>query len=211
MMDSPDQEEYLLFSWLHNNYGKHNRFCMRSYRFGNISHVMFCCQRKNVVSHQDQIWLFSSKTISLSVYLEKKEEERDNTVLCFFGFFFWAALGLLRCAGFLQLRRAGATLHCGAWASHCRVFSVAEHRLQARGLQQLQHAGSVVVACGPQSAQASVVVGRRLSSCGARAQLLHGMWDLPRPGIEPTSAALAGGFLTTVQPRKSDNTVLTFL
>ena len=28
------------------------------------------------------------------------------------------------------------------------------------------------------------------------------MWDLPRPGIEPVSPALAGGFLTTVPPGK---------
>ena len=38
---------------------------------------------------------------------------------------------------------------------------------------------------------------RRLSNCGSRAQLLRGMWDLPRPGLEPVSPALAGGFLTT--------------
>ena len=37
----------------------------------------------------------------------------------------------------------------------------------------------------------------RLGSCGVRAQLLHGMWDLPGPGLEPVSPALAGGFLTT--------------
>ena len=29
------------------------------------------------------------------------------------------------------------------------------------------------------------------------------MWDLPGPGIEPMSPALAGGFLTTVPPGKS--------
>ena len=29
------------------------------------------------------------------------------------------------------------------------------------------------------------------------------MWDLPRPGIEPVSPALAGKFLTTVPPGKS--------
>ena len=29
------------------------------------------------------------------------------------------------------------------------------------------------------------------------------MWDLPRPGIEPVSPALAGGFLTTVPQGKS--------
>ena len=28
------------------------------------------------------------------------------------------------------------------------------------------------------------------------------MWDLPRPGLEPVSPALAGGFLTTAPPRK---------
>ena len=38
---------------------------------------------------------------------------------------------------------------------------------------------------------------RRLSNCGSRAQLLHGMWDLPRPGLEPVSRALAGRFATT--------------
>ena len=29
------------------------------------------------------------------------------------------------------------------------------------------------------------------------------MWDLPGPGIEPITPALAGGFLTTGPPRKS--------
>ena len=42
----------------------------------------------------------------------------------------------------------------------------------------------------------------RLSSCGTRAWLLHGMWDLPRPGLEPVSPALAGGFLTPAPPGK---------
>ena len=28
------------------------------------------------------------------------------------------------------------------------------------------------------------------------------MWDLPGPGIEPVSPALAGGFLTTAPPGK---------
>ena len=41
------------------------------------------------------------------------------------------------------------------------------------------------------------------SSCGARAYLLHGMWSLPGPGLEPVSPALAGRFLTTVPPGKS--------
>ena len=50
--------------------------------------------------------------------------------------------------------------------------------------------------CGSQGLE------RRLSSCGARAWLLCGMWDLPGPGLEPGSPALAGGFLTTAPPGK---------
>ena len=35
------------------------------------------------------------------------------------------------------------------------------------------------------------------SSCGAQTQLLHAMWDLPRPGMEPLFPALADRLLTT--------------
>ena len=60
---------------------------------------------------------------------------------------------------------------------------------------------------GPLTIAASLVAEhrlhtRRLSSCGARAQLLRGMWDLPRPGLEPVSPALAGGLPTTAPPGK---------
>ena len=43
---------------------------------------------------------------------------------------------------------------------------------------------------------------RRLSSCGARAQLLRGTWGPPRPGLEPVSPALADGLPTTAPPGK---------
>ena len=43
---------------------------------------------------------------------------------------------------------------------------------------------------------------RRLSNCGSRAQLLHGMRDPPRPGLEPVSPALAGRLSTTAPPGK---------
>ena len=62
---------------------------------------------------------------------------------------------------------------------------VAEHGLQVYGLQWLQHVGPRV---------------HSFSSCGAQAQLL---WDLPRPGIEPISPALACGFFTTGPSGKS--------
>ena len=61
---------------------------------------------------------------------------------------------------------------------------------------------SVVVAHGL-SSYGSRALECRLSSCGTQALLLHGMWDLPGPGLEPMSPALAGGFLTTVPPGKS--------
>ena len=49
----------------------------------------------------------------------------------------------------------------------------------------------------------------RLSSCGSRAQLLRGMWDLPRPGLEPVCPALAGRFSTTASPGKPKMWLLT--
>ena len=60
---------------------------------------------------------------------------------------------------------------------------------------------------GPLTAAASPVVVhrlqmRRLSNCGSRAQPLRGMWDLPRPGLEPVSPALAGRPPTTAPPGK---------
>ena len=39
-------------------------------------------------------------------------------------------------------------------------------------------------------------------SCEAQALLLHGLWDIPRPGIELVSLELQGRFLTTGLPGK---------
>ena len=84
---------------------------------------------------------------------------------CFL-FCFLAALGLHCCAGFLQLRGAEATLHCDARTSHWMAFLVAAHGLQACGLQQLWHVGSVVVAHRLQRA-GSVFVAHGLSCSAA--------------------------------------------
>ena len=43
---------------------------------------------------------------------------------------------------------------------------------------------------------------RRLSNRGSQAQPLHGMWDPPRPRLEPVSPALAGRLSTTAPPGK---------
>ena len=64
-----------------------------------------------------------------------------------------------------------------------------------------------IAVCGPLTIAASLVAEHRLqthrlSSCGSQAQLLRGMWDLPRPGLEPMSPAFAGRFSTTAPPGK---------
>ena len=81
-------------------------------------------------------------------------------------------------------------------------------RFCARAFSSCGERGPLFIAVrGPLTIAASPVAEHRLqmcrlSSCGSRAQLLRGMWDLPRPGLEPVSPALAGRFLTTAPPGK---------
>ena len=76
-----------------------------------------------------------------------------------------------------------APVHRGAWASRCVGFPC----------------------CGAQALEAhvSVVAVLGLCRCGLWAELLLDMWDLPRSEINLESPALAGGFLPTVPPGKS--------
>ena len=71
-----------------------------------------------------------------------------------------------------------------------RGLVIVEHGVSVRGLQYLW-----------------LSVEHRLSSCGMWALLLRGMWDLPGPGLEPVSPALAGGFLTSAPLGKSHESV----
>ena len=104
-------------------------------------------------------------------------------VFVFFFKLFGCVGSSLLYGAFLQLWRAGVTLHCGARVSHCGGFSC----------------------CGAQALcmRASIVVARGLSSRGSRAQLLRDVWDLPRPGLKPVCPELADGFLTTASLGKS--------
>ena len=77
---------------------------------------------------------------------------------------------------------AVASLCCGTWALDAWASVVVVRGLSSCGSRALEH---------------------RLSGCGAQAQLLPGMWDFPRAGLEPVSPALAGRFLTTAPPGKS--------
>ena len=85
-----------------------------------------------------------------------------------FIFIFSCIRSSLLCTGFLQLWQAGATLCCGARASHCGGFSC----------------------CGAQAlgTQTSLAVARRLSSCGSWAQFLCGLekcGTFPDQGLNP--------------------------
>ena len=96
--------------------------------------------------------------------------------ICFCLFVFLAALGLCHCAWAFSSCSEWGLLFVAVCGLLLAVASlVVEHRLQVHGL----------------------------SSCGSRAQLLHGMWDLPGPGIKPVSPALTGGFLTITPAGKS--------
>ena len=81
-------------------------------------------------------------------------------------------------------------------------------RFCARAFSSCGKRGPLFIAVrGPLTIAASLVAEhrlqtRRLSNCGSRAQLLRGTRDLPRPGLEPASPALAGRFSTTAPPGK---------
>ena len=97
------------------------------------------------------------------------------------------------------------------------IFAVLGLRFCARAFSSCGKRGPLFIAVrGPLTIAASLAAEhrlqtRRLSNCGPRAQLLRGMWDLPRPGLEPVSPALAGRFSTTVPPGKPPSHILLIL
>ena len=84
---------------------------------------------------------------------------------------------------FLWLQQQGLLSSCSVRASHYSGLA-----------QALEHAGF--------GSWSSHALDHRFSSCGPPAWLLHSMWDLSGPGIEPISLALTGGFFTTELPGK---------
>ena len=88
-------------------------------------------------------------------------------------------------------------------------------RFYARAFSSCGKRGPLFIAVrGPLTIAASPaaehrIQTRRLSSCGSRAQPLRGMWDLPRPGLEPVFPALAGRLSTTAPPEKPGKPIFT--
>ena len=120
-----------------------------------------------------------------------------TSLFFFFNFYlfylFLAALGL-RC--------------CTQAFSSCSKRGYSLLRCAGLSLQWLLLLQSMGSRCAGFSSCGSRALEHRLSSCGAWAQLLCIMWDLPGPGIEPVSPVLAGRFLTTVPPGKSHKSLL---
>ena len=113
--------------------------------------------------------------------------------LCTHCFIFGCAGSLLLHVGSFQLRQVGATLV----AVHELLISVAslvKNRLWAPRLSCCE-----LLALGHASVS-QALEGADFSSCGAWAQLLHSMWDLPESGIGPMLPALTGRLLSIVPP-----------
>ena len=112
--------------------------------------------------------------------------------------FFYIILFIFGCGSSLWCTASHCSgfSRCGAQALGTWQVSVgAARRLSSCGMQALERTG--LSSCGSRAIEC------RLSSCGSWTLLLRSMWDLPGPGLEPMSPALAGGFLTSVPPGKS--------
>ena len=85
------------------------------------------------------------------------------------------------------------------------LFIVVASLVSEPGLEGTQ---TSIVAIPGLSSCGSPALEHRLSSFGAWAELLCGMWDLSGPGIEPMSSALAGRFFTTEPQEKPEPLLL---
>ena len=124
------------------------------------------------------LWYYSSLTPSYtSLLIDTCFIWLISFVFFFSIYLFLTALGPCCCKrDFLCLWQVGATIGCGVQASHCSGFFVATHgHLELVGSAAVAHRLSCSLACG----------------------------NLPKPGIEPLSPALASGFSATGPPGAS--------
>ena len=167
---------------------ENQKISSKDLRVGNIktyTQISSCrlLSRKFLEVH---VYLFQTHLQCLTISLCKPKQTRSsNFIYLFFKnlfiYLFLAVLGLRFCArAFSRCGKRGPLFIAVRGPLTIAASLVAEHRLQTR----------------------------RLSSCDSRAQLLRGMWDLPRPGLEPVSPALAGGLSTTAPPRKPEVAIL---
>ena len=90
-------------------------------------------------------------------------------------------------------------------------------RFCARAFSSCGEWGPLFIAVrGPLTIEASLVAEhrlqtRRLSSCGSRAQSLRGMWDLPRPGLEPVVPCIGRQTLNHCTTREAPQCLLSLI
>ena len=114
-----------------------------------------------------------------------------------FSLFIYLFIFIFGCAG--SSVRARAFSSCGKWGP---LF------IAVRGPLFIAVRGPLTVAAPPVAGHR--LQTRRLSNCGSRAQPLRGIWDPPRPGLEPVSPALAGRFSTTAPSGKPSSSFYSF-
>ena len=139
---------------------------------------LLVCFSSGCILKNEVLLGWGNLTVSLTfvcvmvTYLTPEQGVRDCGVWFFLLLFFEIFIDFWLCCAVSSAGEWGLLSSCGAQASFCSAFSLVAEH-------GLQSAGSVAKAYSP-----------------------HGMWDLPGPGIEPVSLALAGGFLTTGPPGK---------
>ena len=120
----------------------------------------------------------------------------------------YQALHLSHCITFLSEKPTSSLFFFNFYLFIYLFLAVLGLRFCVRAFSSCGERGPLFIAVrGLLTIAASLVVEHRLqtrslSNCGSRAQLLRGMWDLPRPGLEPVSPALAGRLSTTAPPGK---------
>ena len=124
------------------------------------------------------VWLLESWSHKLICFLPATFQSSPLAFLLLFpGFLFlfvyWLHWVFIAAQAFSRCGERGLLTSCGAWGSLQGGSLAVDHRLWG--------------------VRASAVAARGLSS-GAQAWFLHGLWDLPGPGIKPVSPALAGRF-----------------
>ena len=139
------------------------------------------------MAYQTGFWNKSLLFVKEIMQLTNSSPPRSPSCVVFLFYFkiylFLAALGLHWCTPAFSSCEEQGLCNWGKQASHCGGFSCCRARVPGR---------------------------MGFSSCGAWAELPHGMWDLPGSGIEPVSPALPGGFLTTGPPEKFLHCVLNY-
>ena len=122
---------------------------------------------------------------SLEIIVKCRCHRRYDKI--FLKIIFGCIVSLLLCAGFSLVVASGgySSLQCTGFSLRCLLL-----------LWSTSSRRAGFSSCSTRALE------RGLSNCGIRAQCSMACGNLPRPGLEPVSPALAGGFSTSAPPGK---------